>query len=151
MSEESLFVIRKAKAEIIEIDIATAHLKLPTRQRAQFSLLRDNGSKFFTSLKKALNQISFNISDGSPATDVFLVHSRFNHFCLPNSRVPAYPGGTIQLYAIKDIEAGEEICFSYLDFKGQTRNERQEFMDFVCECKACLPGTFNNLATCGGG
>ncbi|KAK4867067.1 hypothetical protein LT330_007808 [Penicillium expansum] len=141
LSEDPLFVIRKATPEITEVDISAAHLKLSTSQKAQFSLLRDNGSKFFTSLRNAMAQNSFDISDGSPANGLFLVHSRFNHSCLPNSQVPAFHGETIRLYATKDIQAGEEISISYLDSKGHTRNERQKLMDFACDCKACLPGT----------
>ncbi|OQD98077.1 hypothetical protein PENSOL_c010G05440 [Penicillium solitum] len=38
--------------------------------------------------------------------------------------------------------AGEEIYFCHSsDLKAQTRYERHEYLDFSCDCKACIPGT----------
>ncbi|KAJ5431471.1 hypothetical protein N7445_009203 [Penicillium cf. griseofulvum] len=125
LRERALFGILESPVEIMECDIFAAFLQLSPIQKRQLGLLRKNGSGQFTSLVDILAENSFDSRDES------LSHG-----------VPITPGPFIELHAIKDIEAGEEIYFCYVaDLKVKTKHERHEFLNFVCNCKACLPGT----------
>ena len=67
--------------------------------------------------------------------DLYLVSSRedeeadfFNHCCDPNAGL----SGQITLVALRDIAAGEEVCFDYATCDGSPYDE------FVCECGSPL-------------
>ena len=152
MREKALFVIRKPHSQIAEEDIREAFQQLPPQKKQQFLLLRDNASTPFTSLIAAMAENTFNLAtpDGTigehlrtPAHGLFLLHSRFNHSCLPNSNIPTiHEGEVIARFATRDIEAGEEITFCYEShLKSQTRRERHQTLGFTCTCRACVPGT----------
>jgi hypothetical protein len=90
----------------------------------------------------AFAENSFALSDNPPKHGLFLIHSRFNHSCIPNCNVPSTNGEIIASFATRDIVAGEEITFCYnTDFECRTRGDRHRVLRFTCECKACLPGT----------
>jgi hypothetical protein len=73
---------------------------------------------------------------------VFLLHWRFNHSCIPNSKVPITGKEIIASFATRDIVAREEITFCYnTDFERRTRLECHQALRFVCDCKACLTDT----------
>ncbi|KAH6683899.1 hypothetical protein B0J14DRAFT_1249 [Halenospora varia] len=73
---------------------------------------------------------------------LFLLHSRLNHSCIPNSKIPTPGGEIVASFATRDIVAGEEITFCYnSDFECRTRHDRHQALRFVCDCKACLTGT----------
>lgn len=146
LSEKPLFVIRRPHTEITDYHVAIAFQRLSASQKAQFLLLRDNGSRPFTSMNEAFAENSFNLAnsdrDDHPAYGLFLLHSRFNHSCLPNSKVPTPSGEIISIFATRDIDSGEEITFCYdTGFEGMIRDERHKALRFACDCKACLPGT----------
>ncbi|KAJ5150637.1 uncharacterized protein N7500_010826 [Penicillium coprophilum] len=146
MSEKPIFVIRMPHTEITDDHVAMAFQRIPPSQKAQFLLLRDNGSTRFTSMNDVLAENSFNIANsdhGEPeAHGLFLLHSRFNHSCVPNSNIPNISGEIMSSFATKDIEVGEEINLCYNpDFNCKTRYERHQALGFACECVACLPGT----------
>src|SRR5947207_818289 len=57
----------------------------------------------------------------------FLLHSRFNHSCIPNSKVPDISGEIIAMFATRDIVAGEEITFCYnSDFECRAKHARHQ-------------------------
>ncbi|KAH7116297.1 hypothetical protein EDB81DRAFT_767334 [Dactylonectria macrodidyma] len=145
LSEMPLFVIRKPHPEITEGDVWIAFQQLDPGQKQQISHLRDNASRQFTSLEKAFAGNSFHLAPQSnelSAHGLFLLQSRFNHSCIPNSKVPTTNGEIITRFATKDIVAGEEITFCYnTDFEGRTGHERHQVLGFACDCRACLPGT----------
>jgi len=151
LREKPLFVIRKPHTQITDQDIWIAFQELSPSQKQQFSCLRDNASGHFTSMENVLAENSFNLAtpdsagarpNGPPAYGLFLLHSRFNHSCIPNSKVPIPDGEVIASFATRDIVAGEEITFCYNpDFEGRTRLERHQALRFACDCQACLPGT----------
>ncbi|KAL2166854.1 hypothetical protein VTG60DRAFT_2089 [Thermothelomyces hinnuleus] len=77
-----------------------------------------------------------------PAHGLFLLHSRFNHSCIPNANVLTPDGDVIESFAIRDIDPGEEITVCYeADFECRTRDERHQALRFACDCPACRPGT----------
>lgn len=144
MKEKPLFVLRKHHEEIREADVRTAFQQLKSGEKQQFLYLRDNASKPFSSMNQACGENSFAISDDPPIHGLFLLHSRFNHSCLPNSKVPSSLNGKeiISSFATRDIMAGEEITFCYeTDFECRMRSDRHRELRFTCDCKACLPGT----------
>jgi hypothetical protein len=103
--------------------------------------LRDNASRPFSYTTDALAENSFRISKSPPAHGVFLLHSRFNHSCIPSSKIPETGTETIQSFAIRNIVPGEEITFCYKDFECRTARDRHRELRFMCDCRACLIGT----------
>ena len=142
LREKALFVIQKHPADITGLDVFRAVMQLSPMEMLQFSILHNNEPEEPRSFRETLSINSFT-SDVKPPTDGFyILGSRFNHSCIPNARSPNTPGPFIELYATKDIGAGEEIYFCYFpELKAQTRHEGHEALGFVCSCKACLPGT----------
>lgn len=93
LREKPLFVIRKPGEEITEEDVWTAFQQLVPSDKQQFLYLRDNASRPFTHMTQACAENSFAISNSitaqandPPIHGLFLLHSRFNHSCIPNSR-----------------------------------------------------------------
>ncbi|KAF2772742.1 SET domain-containing protein [Teratosphaeria nubilosa] len=71
--------------------------------------------------------------------------SRFNHSCRPNAHHSYNPNLKKEvIYAIRDIQPGEEICLNYMGGSAsyQSNEERRErlFRDygFYCNCAACM-------------
>ncbi|KAJ7030028.1 hypothetical protein C8F04DRAFT_1115115 [Mycena alexandri] len=66
--------------------------------------------------------------------------SRLNHSCSPNTQ-PLFDKASLsyQLFAVRDIAAGEELTFQYTDVgvPAAQRNEELKPYDFVCTCTAC--------------
>lgn len=80
----------------------------------------------------------------------YILLSRINHSCVPNAKIPdtENEGGSIACFATKDIVGGEEITFCYnTDFACRTSLDRHRELRFMCECRACRPGTlFHELS-----
>ncbi|CEQ40562.1 SPOSA6832_02202 [Sporobolomyces salmonicolor] len=76
---------------------------------------------------------------------LFLLLSRFNSSCRPTLSRPAWDPvtRTIKLFALRDIEAGEELTWTYLnvtfEFEGveSRRAEMKRVFEFECACGAC--------------
>ncbi|KAK0110171.1 hypothetical protein ONS95_002822 [Cadophora gregata] len=152
LKEKPLFIIWKPHEEIREEDIRTAFQQLAPTQKGQFLCLRGNASKPFKNMSRVLAEKSFALSNSvndqrkdSPSHGMFLLHSRFNHSCIPNSKIPTSDEAsqeTLTSFATRNIVAGEEITLCYnTDFEMRTRLDRRQELRFVCDCKACLPGT----------
>ncbi|CAK9116749.1 unnamed protein product [Durusdinium trenchii] len=72
---------------------------------------------------------------------LYLELSRFNHSCLPNCGVSWDDReGMLQVYAERDIAAGEELCLYYQDVRFPTpvRQERLISLGFQCACPVCV-------------
>ena len=149
LREKPLFVIKKPDEEITEVDVLAAFHQLVPSEKQQFLCLRDNACRHFTNMTQAFAENSFAISNGirtqangPPMHGLFLLHSRLNHSCIPNSKIPNCSGEIISSFATRGIVAGEEITFCYnTDFECRTRHDRHQKLRFVCDCKACLTGT----------
>ncbi|GAA5994550.1 SET domain-containing protein [Rhodotorula paludigena] len=78
---------------------------------------------------------------------MFLLLSRFNSSCRPTLSRPAWnpSTGSTRLYALRDIKAGEELTWTYLnvtfEFEGveARRDEMRRVFEFECCCPACGP------------
>ncbi|KAF2865684.1 hypothetical protein BDV95DRAFT_252556 [Massariosphaeria phaeospora] len=144
--EELLFIIRKAHEAITEIDVGAAVQQLTAQQKNQVLLLRDNASKPFSHMTEAFAENSFAIQDREQlqtrAHGLFLLHSRINHSCVPNCKIPTNNEEHVASYATRDIAVGEELTFCYEgDFELRRRHDRHQRLRFVCDCIACLPNT----------
>ena len=87
-------------------------------------------------------------------TALFSVICCLNHSCAPNVRVEWSPPGEeafhnfdqknealqAKIVALRDIEEGEELCFSYIDTSLPIHERRMKLRDygFLCECARCL-------------
>lgn len=142
LKEWPLFIIQKPHEEITEVDVRKCFVQLGPGEKQQFMSIRDNASTTFMLMQHTFAENSFLLTGSPPTHGMFLLHSRFNHSCLPNAKVPEASGETIAIFATRDIVAGEEITFCYnTDFECRTKNERHRALRFVCDCKACLTGT----------
>ncbi|MEW5298204.1 MAG: hypothetical protein WDW36_001354 [Sanguina aurantia] len=78
---------------------------------------------------------------GTLGSAIYLMASMFNHSCDPNIEV-TFPAGdaTAVFTAARDIEAGEELCITYID-SGQAFAQRQTALEytygFKCGCVRC--------------
>lgn len=147
LREKPLFVIQKPEGTITEKDVFTAFQQLTPSEKQLFHCLRNNASTPFVFKLHALCENSFALPNSIRPTDppfhgLFLLHSRFNHSCIPNAKVPIAATEIIEIFATRDIVAGEEITFCYnTGFEYRIRHDRHQELRFVCECKACLPDT----------
>jgi len=149
LKEKPLFIIRKLHEEIMEENVWIAIQQLAPSEKEQFLCLRDNASKPFIQMTEAYTENSFAISNSTrsqvndpPIHGLFLLHSRFNHSCIPNSKILTSGEETITSFTTRDVVASEEITFYYnTDFECKTRHDRHQALHFVCNCKAYLTGT----------
>ncbi|KAH7360043.1 hypothetical protein BKA66DRAFT_573786 [Pyrenochaeta sp. MPI-SDFR-AT-0127] len=146
LKEKPLFVIPKPHEMITEGDILAAFKQLPPPHKRLFLCLRNNATTEFLSMREAFAENSFMIPGRPGIRDkghgLFLLQSRFNHSCLPNSKIPDIPDEFITRFAIRDITAGEEILFCYSPaFESRISSDRHRELRFVCNCPACLVGT----------
>lgn len=65
--------------------------------------------------------------------------AKINHSCTPNAHPHCRAPATQIVYAIRDIEAGEEIELAYFDITMPyaDRQARAKYMGFECTCPAC--------------
>ncbi|KAF2666885.1 SET domain-containing protein [Microthyrium microscopicum] len=150
LRENPLFVI--PGPNVTDKSLWQAFLGLSQDQQQQFSYIRNNSSTLFTDMIQAMSQNHFTVVDDNPVTaqlhllGFFVLQSRFNHSCLPNSTTPAAPTYTVTRYATRPIFAGDEITFSYTpDLKFMVRQERHRALRFVCTCSACQVSTPNRI------
>ncbi|KAL6896379.1 SET domain-containing protein [Trichoderma evansii] len=148
LREKPLFVMQKPPQKITEEDVQTAIQQLAPADKQRFLYFFLNASRPFISLLDAMAENSFEIyPEGSilPSYGVFLLSSRFNHSCIPNSKIPSASvetEETLAIFAARDITAGEEITFCYSsDLQCRIRHERHRRLRFICDCQACLVGT----------
>ena len=78
---------------------------------------------------------------GAKEAGVFLLCSRLNSSCVPNVNNHYNEAmGALCIYALRDIEEGEELCVCYNSVFG-CREERQrslfEKFRFNCTCETC--------------
>ncbi|KAK0194093.1 hypothetical protein F5146DRAFT_1034215 [Armillaria mellea] len=70
---------------------------------------------------------------------MYIKASYFNHDCFPNVRKQR-EGRSMHFYATRDIEAGEELCISYIDASDPVEKRREELARdwyFTCLCRRC--------------
>ena len=73
---------------------------------------------------------------------LFLTCSRFNHSCTPNAYHSYLKDhNVLRVYAVRDIDEGDEICTSYIDMVA-TRDVRAGVLmgrfGFACACATCV-------------
>ncbi|TMW59728.1 hypothetical protein Poli38472_004797 [Pythium oligandrum] len=76
---------------------------------------------------------------GVEGTALFSTICTMNHSCDPNCTVIYTRDGEAQVFAVQDINKGDELCISYIDVD-QDIKERQECLreyQFICQCARC--------------
>lgn len=145
LREEPLFVINKWHADIVEADIVDAFHRLSWDAKMTFFTVCMLDSVYHEEVKEAVLYNSFHTLGKRKASEFYVLRSRFNHSCLPNCDSPK----NSEIFANRDIEAGEELFFSYgLNFINKTASERgqdMKVMGFAGDCSACVSGTKSQL------
>ncbi len=121
--------------------------KLTYEQQAQFAALSE-GARPSSSpkLKRIYKANRFGYGRQLGYSCISLVASRMNHSCLPNADFFWNDSaGQNEVYAIFNIQQGEEVTISYHDdFKALPAWVRMNILErswgFVCSCGACNPG-----------
>lgn len=111
-------------------------LDLPKDERIYIDKLID---RIYDDMEEVVGAFLNNEGSG-----LYILQSAVNHSCAPNAIVEfPYSNSTLVLKAIRDIQAGEEICTSYLDEceLERSRYSRQKALSssylFVCHCDKC--------------
>lgn len=106
------------------------------KQRKEVDELID---ALYTTLEETVGQFLNNEGSG-----LYLTQSKINHSCRPNAEIRfPYSNNVLQVVALREINADEEICISYLDEcqLNRSRHSRQKYLQenylFLCECEKC--------------
>ena len=140
-----LVLTREELGAFTDADIEERLRTLPQRDQTSFWELFDAQIFEGTGRGSAKSRVltnSYPVEDelGQEAVAVFNTIARFNHSCVPNVHNSwDAETGAETIRVIKDIQAGEELCTTYLDlFK--CRQERQQELSkrlkFQCTCEA---------------
>ena len=141
-----LILTRDELGTFSDADIEQRLSKLSEANQASFWNLFD--AQLFESsgrgsAKSRVLTNSYPVEDeiGQEAVAVFNTIARFNHSCVPNVHNSWDAETGIETICVtQDIEAGQELCTTYLDLFTK-RQERQEQLSkrlrFQCTCEVC--------------
>ena len=125
---------------VVEIAVVNPEIQLrkePLSVRQAFFKLAPGTGTLQTTFDT--NLVRINPAGGD--SGIFINFSRANHSCLGNCEHEFLEDhGAMIMIASRDIKAGDEICFSYLD-GAKAKDRKQKLIDnwgFECKCKACL-------------
>ncbi|KII85522.1 hypothetical protein PLICRDRAFT_115915 [Plicaturopsis crispa FD-325 SS-3] len=96
-------------------------------------LARDPGNSF------GIWQLSASSDSEMFGYGMYVSASYFNHGCTPNIRKERV-GRALQFYTARDVDAGDELCISYVDIEDNVWARRQKLHDkwyFDCTCDRC--------------
>ena len=115
--------------------------KLSPDEKRLFQSLSDSHSPSKPSFIGILQTNSLPLGENATTGGLFPTIARINHSCLPNVKHSWNSLEKVEkIYALKDIEAGEEILTSYLNVY-TTRSDRlralKDKFNFECKCPAC--------------
>lgn len=90
-------------------------------------------------LVKILDNCTFECCKEPGRICFFAAASRFNHSCCPNAYADA-DRDYVVIRALRDIDAGEEVCVSYVPVSEglQARKKKLEAYHFDCKCVRCV-------------
>lgn len=116
--------------------------------RTDTSLDEEDIEEIVANQVRVMSVFACNNVQAETGNAVFATSSRLNHSCVPSVHHSFNP--TLQkltVHATRDIEAGEELCTTYLGGLGSywTRTQRMEVLrtayGFTCQCLACMDRT----------
>lgn len=118
--------------------------KCSEEQQAQFWSLADvhaqDGSKTVAGVVRT-NGLPVDLEDGVERLGIYGTVSRFNHSCGNNVHNAWQADRKLEaLHALRDVEAGEELCITYIDIFQERCLRRQELLQtfkFSCGCPVC--------------
>ncbi|KAF1845543.1 SET domain-containing protein [Cucurbitaria berberidis CBS 394.84] len=144
ISEKPIFIVPRGVNDMdaLENAILKDVARLSAEQRKAFFALHNiHGEKHDPALGIARTN-ALPLGAGALESGVFLQASRINHACSSNAQ-NTWNTNTKQLtiHACKDINAGEEICISYLDSSENYASRQRDLkagFGFDCTCKLCV-------------
>lgn len=118
--------------------------KLSPEEKMCFSSLTDGGGRAGPLNLRSRTFFTNDMNYGGEA-GLFPAMARSNHSCCPNADFVSRPDLDVQvLVAVAPIEAGEEVCISYLpqaeegsDVRKIRQNYLRSFYGFRCQCDTC--------------
>ncbi|CAE7702524.1 set5, partial [Symbiodinium sp. CCMP2456] len=141
-----LILTRDELGKFADADIEERLATLPTEDQESFWELFDaqiiKGEGRGSAKSRVLTN-SYPVEDevGQEAVAVFNTIARFNHSCVPNAHNSwDAETGVETIYVTRDIEAGQEICTTYLDLIARREDRQTELskrLKFMCTCQAC--------------
>jgi hypothetical protein len=140
LEEQPLFTTNKDHTEFDEGEAQAAFQLMSPEAKQQFLCLRDNGCEPFPTMAHAWAENSFSMYNKSQSrgSALFVLMSRFDHSCIPNAKIPVRDSEAVAIFAVRNIEVGEEITFCYNPgFAVLVALERRRALGFICECQAC--------------
>ncbi|KAF7198514.1 SET domain-containing protein 5 [Pseudocercospora fuligena] len=143
--DNALFIIEKSTSDLDPFDIHQALRKLSKTDQERFHMLpmpdyaKDSPREVRSFAIFALDHHSIR---GGTAQGCFVHASRFNHSCSPNCAMATNDEGQKHCYVFKNVRAGEELTFAYMDpVQYMTTDERQEYLrdclSGPCLCALC--------------
>jgi len=112
------------------------------------------------SLAQFLHVVDLNIhrddevAEHASFAGLFVLGSKFSHSCAPNCRWSFSDNGELQYHAIRNIEPGELLTFSYvgngmnLVVSTMDRRQRLATLWFVCKCSRCTGPDLSRQMIC---
>lgn len=135
--------------------------KTLTRRRPLVSFLRKLSNRHhhltigdpskFVSLIGKIDQNTFGVRYDRNLSYAFALvpaMSYFNHSCAPNVCVIQH-NTVVNIYALRDIEPGEEVAISYIETNRPTKDRRrclQAEYNFYCRCLRCNTAPTESMA-----
>lgn len=143
LAESPIFKVSRCTSDLQALDkVIAEQLRMLDRdqQRAFFGLYNAHGKRHSPLLGIARTNV---LPLGSEAREggLFLIASRINHSCRNNAQNTWNENiGCITIYAVQDIEPGQEITITYLA-QAAPYTERQRYLKdkffFDCACALC--------------
>lgn len=121
--------------------------KIPTRDER----LTLGDSNRMVSLIGKIDQNTFGVRYDRNLSYAFALvpaMSYFNHSCAPNVCVIQH-NTVVNIYALRDIEVGEEVAISYIETNRPTKDRRrclQAEYNFYCRCSRCNAAPVENAS-----
>ena len=144
------FLSKKPDDNDNDNDEATVRALIQVETSNVFSLLRESVLPIFSDGEVAEEWGEESIDDEPICAVGSLLLVRggyFNHSCNANvAKITTNRGwGITELYTVKEIEAGEELCITYLSDLRQSKDERtallRKYYGFECACLRCTGDT----------
>ncbi|USW53756.1 Putative SET domain-containing protein [Septoria linicola] len=146
MVERPLMTLNKPEYAVREADVLQAYKQLSSADKKIFDSARHD-SEHGPNCKCKLGVLFGNIFSSSSLDrpSLYPIASRFNHACNPNVIMLSPPKRVSERYhtirAVRDVDQGEELTFSYLtELEFLTSEERKVSLQgagFECICAHC--------------
>ena len=109
------------------------------------SMIQPHDKELKALLKKAKHSgtDTTKFAQSSRGQGIYTVGCLFNHSCEPNLQILYIDANdeTLAAFCLRDIEAEEELCISYIDENMHVTHRQQQLFEhylFECQCRKCV-------------